>query len=838
MVHNTRTILIIDDSPEDRELYRRYLLQDSEYSYEILEAGLGELGLELWQRNQPDAVLLDYRLPDFDGIEFLTEMSRQTQQQWLPVIMVTGQGNEQIAVQVMKAGVQDYLVKEQITAQGLQLAISRAIETVQLKTQLQQHVERERLVSQMTRKIHQSLDLEEILQTTVTQVRQFLQSDRVLIFRLQSDGLGIVSNESVSSQCAPLLSTSLYDPCLKENYLELFRQGLVTAKGNIYDGSIKACHVELLEKLNVRANLVVPILQDNQLWGMLIAHHCATPRQWQPLEIDLLKELATQVEIALQQAELYQQAQTELAERRRTEAALRKSEERFRQLAENIDAAFWVTELPERRVSYVSPAYERLWGLNRQDLYNDQQNWINMLHPEDREVTERTFQQKLVEGGRFDQEYRIILPDGRMRWVRDRCFPLYDESGRIYRLTGIAEDITDRKEAQMERDLLLEKEQLARSQAEDANRIKDEFLAIVSHELRSPLNPILGWSRLLQTRKLGEVKTREALATIERNVKLQTQLIDDLLDVARILRGKLSLNAVPVNLTLIIESAIETVRTAAIAKSILIHPVLPNVGEVWGDSTRLQQIVWNLLSNAIKFTPEHGRVSVYLEQIDGLAQITVTDTGKGISPEFLPHIFEYFRQEDSSITRQYGGLGLGLAIVRSLVEAHGGTIGAASPGVGEGAIFIIRLPLLSTEVQSDRSNGSKDTEIDLTGVRVLLVDDDPDNRELLAFIFNEYGAQTMATASASEVLACLETFKPDILISDIGMPETDGYVLLRQLRSRLPAQGGVIPAIAITAYAKQEDRERALLAGFQEHISKPVEPRKLVEAVVNLLIHR
>jgi PAS domain S-box-containing protein len=1094
---DTRTILIIDDSPEDRELYRRYLLQDGDYSYKILEASLGELGLELWQQNQPDTILLDYRLPDCDGLEFLAEMSKQTQQQCLPVIMVTGEGNEQVAVQVMKAGAQDYLVKEQITPEGLQLAVNRAIKTVRLNTQLQQHVERERLVSQMTRKIHQSLDLEEILQTTVTEVRQFLRSDRVLIFRLLPDGWGIVTNESVSSQWTSLLSTSLYDPCFNDSYLESFTQGLITAKKDIYDGSISPCHVELLENLQVRANLVVPILQDKQLWGMLIVHHCAAPRQWQPLEIDLLKELAAQVGIALQQAELYQQAQTELAERSRTEAELRKSEERFRQLAENIDAVFWVTELPERRVSYISPAYERLWGLNPQNLYDSQQTWVNLLHPEDREETERTFQQKAAEGGSFDQEYRIVLPDGRVRWVRDRCFPLQDESGRIYRLTGIAEDITDskqaelaleasqaqlqqqlaqieaiyqsapiglnvldtelrfvrinerlaemnglpveahigrsirellpeladtaeqvlrpiletgepllnvelegetpakpgvkrtwlehflplkngdqvigistvcaeiterkqteqalresearlklaykatksglydwdmiggsayvseeycalfgldpstqnvsaeqwlaflhpddrtpaieeitqtvqqredyyedeyrilhpdgirwlaskgqifyddlgnavrmignvqditdRKEAEIERDHLLEQEQLARSQAEHANRIKDEFLAILSHELRSPLNPILGWTRLLQTRKLDESRTKEALATIERNVKLQAQLIDDLLDVARILRGKLSLNAAPTSLVAVIESAIETVKTAAIAKSILIHQVLPDIGQVLGDPMRLQQIVWNLLSNAIKFTPMDGRVSIYLKRIDGHAQIKVTDTGKGINPDFLPHIFEYFRQEDSSITRQYGGLGLGLAIVRSLVEAHGGTICANSPGVGQGATFTIRLPLLSDQVQKDDSKGLKDGEVDLTGTRVLLVDDEADNRELLAFIIKEYGAQVMGVASAGEVFAIIESFKPHILVSDIGMPESDGYTLVKQVRSLQSVQGGVIPAIAITAYAREEDRQLALSAGFQEHISKPVEPKKLVEAIANLL---
>jgi PAS domain S-box-containing protein len=1657
MSQNPRTVLIVDDSPEDRELYGRYLLRDREHSYTLVSAKLGREGLELWQRHQPDAVLLDYRLPDLDGLEFLAQLQTRSHQPCLPVIVVTGYGNEAIAVQAMKAGAQDYLVKEQITPESLQLAVNGAIETVQLRTQLQQRIERERLVAQITRQIHQSLDLDEILQTTVTQVRHFLQTDRVLIFRLHSEGQGIVVKESVGTDWTALLSTTLYDPCFNEHYVEAFRQGLVTIKPDIYDGSIDPCHVELLRTLQVRANLVVPIVAGDQLWGMLIAHHCTAPRQWQSLEIDLLKELATQVGIALQQAELYQQvkselaerqraesalrqqtererlvwqiaqrvrqtldlneilqttvdqvrqflvcdrvfiyrfgpdfsgfvmvesvgddrlpildaqvedqyfmetrgedyrtgriqaiadiytagltechvdllerfqvranlavpilqgealwgllvanqcseprqwqpleidllkqltnqvaialqqadlyqqAQNELAERRRVEAelreseerfqafmnnspfaafikdenrrliyanpyveqlfgksaaeligcnnfgmlpeslvaeiedhdrtvlstgeatefietipnadgvltywltikfllynsqgqpllggisidisdrkraeeALRDSEERFRQIAENIDVVFWITELPERRVSYVSPAYARLWGLNPQCVYDDFQVWVNQLHPEDREPTERAFQEKAFEG-RFDEEYRIILPDGSVRWVRDRCFPLKDESGKIYRLTGLAEDISDRKQAEealrqseefkqrmlesspdciklldingrllymnagglclmeiddltpylntewicfwqgeaqqdaeaamaaakaggvgkfqgycptakgtpkwwevivspildglgqverllsisrditdrkqaeealreseqrlqmaldgsggglwdwnivtnedylsprwlemlgyeagelpanystweqlihpddkvwvmerlhahlqddsvpykfeyrvltksgewkwianygkvvmrdaqgnplrmagihyditdrkqaevalrenearlqlaqkatksglwdwditinsakvseeyctlfgldpateevsyeewlnllhpddrtqasehvthaieqredfeaeyrilhpdgirwlyakgqvfydetgkavrmlgnvqdisdrkraqqvlqnalqklnfhvensplaviewdsefrvsrwspeaerifgwqadevigkrsydwqfvfdqdleavrdvvtrlaggmeqrnvshnrnytkdgavvhcewynstlldasgrlvsvlslvlnvsdrvrllAERDRILQLEQTARAEAERANRIKDEFLAVLSHELRSPLNPILGWTRLLQTRKFDETKTAEALATIERNVKLQTQLIDDLLDVARILRGKLTLNAEPINLAFVIESAIETVRTAAVAKSILIHSVLPNIGQVSGESVRLQQIIWNLLSNAVKFTPRDGRVEIRLEQVGDQAEITVTDTGKGIKSDFLPHIFEYFRQEDASVTRKHGGLGLGLAIVRHLVEAHGGTVTADSPGEGQGATFTVRLPLLNVEPETDERNQSLESEGDLTGIRVLVVDDEPDTREILAFILKEYKAEAMAVASVSEVLTILESFNPDILISDIGMPDVDGYTLLRRVRSLPAERGGQIPAIALTAYARVEDQQQALVAGFQRHISKPVDPGKLVATISELL---
>lgn len=303
MSQSSRTILIVDDSPEGRQ-YRHYLLRDRKYSYTILEASLGRQGLELWQQHQPDAILLNYRLPDLDGLEFLAQMSSQTQQASLPVIMAIGQGNEAIAALALEAGAQDYPIEGQITPESLQLAIQGAIEAVQISTQQQQQIEQEQLEEQMNQML-QSLELDEVLQTTVTEVRQLLQTDRVLIFYLQPNGIGIVTTESVDFQWTPLLSTSFYDPCLNENYLEPFRQGLITVKPNIYDGSIDACHVELLASLQVRANLVVPILHDNQLWGMLIAHHCASPRQWQSLEIDFLKESATQVGIALQKAEIY-----------------------------------------------------------------------------------------------------------------------------------------------------------------------------------------------------------------------------------------------------------------------------------------------------------------------------------------------------------------------------------------------------------------------------------------------------------------------------------------------------------------------------------------------------
>ncbi len=386
----------------------------------------------------------------------------------------------------------------------------------------------------------------------------------------------------------------------------------------------------------------------------------------------------------------------------------------------------------------------------------------------------------------------------------------------------------------LDRSNLLNSIQQQAQELQQANRIKDEFLAVLSHELRSPLNPILGWSKLLQTGKLDKAKTAQALSVIERNAKLQSELIEDLLDVSRILQGKLSLNVSPVDLVPTIQAAMETVRLAAQAKSIEIQAKLePNVGQVSGDANRLQQVIWNLLSNAVKFTNVGGRVYIRLERLGSVAQITVSDTGKGIHPDFLPHVFDYFRQEDGATTRRFGGLGLGLAIVRHLVELHGGTVQAESPGEGQGTTFTVKLPSLPTSLENLDSKPSE-LSLNLHGIKVLVVDDDTDTREFIAFMLSMYGANVTAVASAVEAIAALAQYRSDVLVSDIGMPEVDGYMLMRQLRA-LPPQGGQIPAIALTAYAGEIDYQQAMLAGFQRHVPKPVDPANLVEAILSLV---
>ena len=436
----------------------------------------------------------------------------------------------------------------------------------------------------------------------------------------------------------------------------------------------------------------------------------------------------------------------------------------------------------------------------------------------------------------------MLAADGRVVWLYDIVNVVRSE-GKPQLLHGFMIDITDRKLSESEREELLKREQAARASAETANRMKDEFLATLSHELRTPLNAMLGWTQLLRTRTFDQATTTKALETIDRNTKSLAQLIEDVLDVSRIIQGTLRLNMQPLELTPIVEAAIETVRPAADAKEIRIDTRFdPTVGVVMGDANRLQQIVWNLLSNAVKFTSKGGIVTVQLQRIDSRVQIQVSDTGGGIAPEFLPYVFERFRQADSSTTRSHGGLGLGLAIVRHLVELHGGTVLAESPGIGQGATFIVNLLMRALAVDINKpqqllpSNNSENPNSlpTLNGLRVLVVDDEPDARQLLITALGHYGAQVMAVTSAFEALVALEQFHPHVLVSDIGMPQEDGYALIRKLRALSQEQGGRIPAVALTAYARAEDRTQALLAGFQLHVPKPVDPTELAAVVANL----
>jgi signal transduction histidine kinase/CheY-like chemotaxis protein len=436
-----------------------------------------------------------------------------------------------------------------------------------------------------------------------------------------------------------------------------------------------------------------------------------------------------------------------------------------------------------------------------------------------------------------------------------RCRPRAEATDQFVllneKIAALSREVLERKKAEVQRDELYRSERAARVEAERNSRMKDEFLATLSHELRTPLNAIIGWIHLLRHDPEG-TSTAEGLEVIDRNARAQKQLIEDLLEMSRIISGKVRLDVQRVEPARVIREAAEAVRPAADARSIRVQLTLdPLAGPVKGDPSRLQQIVWNLLSNAIKFTPKGGRVQVSLERVNSHVEVTVSDTGEGIAPEFLPHVFDRFRQADAATTRRHGGLGLGLSIVKQLVELHGGTVRAESPGTGCGATFTVALPLMvlhdedghpATEPRvhpAAAGTGGADPSAaaaapTLAGVAVLVVDDEPDARDLVRRFLERHEARVTTAATAADALTALAEHRPDIVVSDIGIPDVDGYELMRRVRALPPDRGGGVPAVAVTAFARTEDRTRALLAGYNVHLSKPIEPAELVATVASL----
>ena len=502
---------------------------------------------------------------------------------------------------------------------------------------------------------------------------------------------------------------------------------------------------------------------------------------------------------------------------------------------------------PDGHLDYYNRQWYDYTGLPPGSTGNEA--WDGLLHPDDFERTLEVYSAALRSGALYEHEFRLRrASDGAYRWFLGRALPIKDASGNVLRWFGTDTDIHERKQLQERNERLLFSERAARSEAERTSQMKDEFLATLSHELRTPLNAILGWSQVLRDGHANPEDLAQGLATIERNARAQTQIIEDLLDMSRIIAGKVRLDVQRIELAPTLEAAIETMRPAADAKGIRLQAVLdPLALPVSGDPNRLQQIFWNLLSNAIKFTPKGGRVQVVLERVNSHLEVSVSDTGQGIAPAFLPHVFDRFRQADATTTRQHGGLGLGLAIVKQLVELHGGGVRVKSGGLGAGATFIVDLPLtvLHPEAEPPESErrhpqaGWSDTplssqRLDLTGVEVLVVDDEPDARALVKRLLGDRGAGVRTAGSAAEALRLIGEARPDVLVSDIGMPGEDGYALIRRVRTLSVGGGGAIPAIALTAYARSEDRMKVVLAGFQMHVSKPVEPAELLTMVASL----
>ncbi|MCG5060605.1 MAG: response regulator [Limnoraphis sp. WC205] len=522
----------------------------------------------------------------------------------------------------------------------------------------------------------------------------------------------------------------------------------------------------------------------------------------------------------------------ERQERLRVEEALRQTDDLLRAIVDASPVGI-ITLNPQKKVIAWNIASERIYGWQSQEVINQA---LPVIPPEEQKQFERLFQQALQNHTLTNYEFQHLGKNKDLIEISVSLAPLHNAQGNVCGVVMTAIDITTRKRIEAERFNLLKREQTARAEAEAANRVKDEFLAVLSHELRTPLNSILGWITLIQRGKLNKVTFDQALEVIERNASLQTQLIEDLLDISRISRGKLSLSIDSVNLIELMQTTAETLRPASDAKSITMELFLDSsIGIIMGDANRLQQIFWNLFSNAIKFTPPNGAVTVRLKKTeDSYAQIQVTDSGIGIEPNFLPYVFEYFRQADASTTRSQGGLGLGLAISRHLVELHGGTIDVESQGKGKGTTFTVMLPIQVMKCDVDQPDKLIDNGLSLQDVKIMVVEDQADARELIRLILEQQGAQVIEASSSKQALEIIKESIPDVLISDIGMPDEDGYSFLKKVRSLPQDKGGNVPALALTAYTKEEDRELAIAAGFQMHLGKPLDITELVQAVFQL----
>ncbi len=526
----------------------------------------------------------------------------------------------------------------------------------------------------------------------------------------------------------------------------------------------------------------------------------------------------------------------DITSRKQTEAALERNEAQLTDFFENSAVAMhWVG--PDGTVIRVNEAELDMLGYER-DEYEGHN--IAEFH-----VDQTVIQDILsrLQNGEVLKSYEAQLrcKDGSIKDARIDS-SAYFENDVFVHSRCFTHDNTERKRAQRESEELFKRERVARAEAEQANRLKDEFLATLSHELRTPLNAVIGWSRMLNSGRLDPESSNHALEVIERNAWAQKQIIEDILNVSRVITGKLQLNLGPVDLVAVVDAALDAMRPALEAKDIKIDTIIDaSLRMVSGDADRLQQVVWNVLSNAAKFTPAGGQVEISVSQGATHVLLQVKDSGPGIDPAFLPHVFERFRQADGSTTRTHGGLGLGLAIVRHLVELHGGTISVENREEGTGAIFTITLPLPSGELREDALVSAasifREAQTEpptLDGLQILLVDDETDTLDLISVELAQYGARVTAVPSADEALKALEGSKFDLVISDIGMPVTDGYDLIRQIRKLDGNQNQRIPAVALTAYARVQDRMRAILAGYSTHIAKPVEANELVTVVASL----
>lgn len=786
-------ILLVDDSPTDRQIFRRLIGRADKFSFEFIETETIAKALEVIEKDRPDCVLLDFSLPDGSGTDLILKINERYGKNSIPIVMLSGSSSIENAVEAMRLGAQDFLVKNDATSADLIRAVSNAVDKVALHGEKKQAAKKIRVSEERYRLLFENTPL------------------TAIVFDLEH-GLILAVNDFAVTRYG-----YTEEEFLEMRINDLYAPGVVSSE--IEDENF--CDENESVSISSRHRK-----KDGTVIDVEINCHDITFK-------------GRRARFALIQ---------DVTEREKTYNQLRASEQFNRTVIESSPDCVKLLD-GDGRLTFMNQNGLCLMEIERFEDVRGRE-WSGFWDDETRrEVEESLETARHGEVGRFEGFCHTF--NGTPKWWDVIVAPIFDSRGRVERILSVSRDITASKQIEKEREESLRREKELRAQAESANRAKDEFLAVLSHELRSPLNAMSGWARMLQAGTLDAEKAKKAIDVIDRNINLQNNLIEDLLDISRFISGKIKIEPADIDFCRVVSDAVETVRPAAETKNISItfDSAAENC-ELYGDRNRLQQVVGNLLTNAIKFTPENRDVRVSLESDEEIVRLRVADAGIGIEEDLLPHIFDRFRQADGSTKRNYGGLGLGLAIVKTLVEMHGGRVSAASEGRDRGSTFTVEIPLrgaaAASETEADETaasagsaasqNGSAAAEKEVLGdLRILIVDDERDSLELLSFILKTKGAETFCCASAGEALETIEKVNPDLLISDISMAEMDGYDLIRRVRESPSGRNRSIPAIALTAYTSAEDRDEVLSAGFQMHITKPIDVEEVPLKIRELL---
>jgi len=850
------TILVVDDHPPNLTALEAIL---QPLGSRVICASSGAQAVEIAAQTDLALVLLDLQMPELDGLETAALLKKNERCRAVPIIILTAdQPTRAEVAQGYATGAVDFLSKP-IDPDVLRSKVSVFVELYQHRaaTVRDSFVPRsseepsgrlsERLVAaapaasdhaetvEALVRIHaalsEDLDVANLAQRLVFEASELTDAaGAVFFYGVQNGAMRTAFAGKLGAElCALGPDWSLLRPVFEEKRIvhhEALRAVVPAAIGSL---------------------IAVPMLaRSGDVAGALVIVH-EQPRGFEARHAELAAVATSYAAAAFENARLYEEARAARHRAELAELELRAGEARLRIALEAAGLGTWdynpITGVLRwdarcKALAGLPPDAEISWSTFRQSV-----------HPDDRARVDDAVSRALDPSGDgiFDVEYRTIgIGDGVERWVAARGQAIA-EHGRTVRFIGAMLDVTAKKRVEEERAELLASERRARAEAESASRAKDEFLATVSHELRNPLNAILGWSRVLvEERAADPERLRKGLDVILRNAKAQVQLVEDILEVSRIVTGKLRLSTSLVDVGAVVEAAVETIRAAAQAKQILLEvDVEGELGTIVADEDRVQQILWNLLSNAVKFTPPDGHVRVRARRDDDAVELVVTDTGEGIDPDFLPYVFDRFRQFDGSTTRRHGGLGLGLAIVRHLAELHGGTVRAESRGRGHGAEFTVRLPVAAAERAEEARRLTPPpplrTKLErrklLSGRDVLVLDDDGDMRDLIRMILEDAGARVRVYGCVHDALEALEASPPDVAVSDLAMPGEDGYTFAARVRSSTVDAARDIPLVAMTAYARAEDRRRVLAVGFDRHVAKPIEPEELVEALAAVIEH-